>query len=160
LTRKAVFSFCYTEEKITRGGEMFSTLKSQKGFTLIEVLVVVIIVAILAAIAVPVYMQYVEKAKSTEAQSAIQAIRSAYNIYMQQYGTTDNYSVEQAMKDARLGKATELNWTFEVNGNPPTRFMAISTSEFSSGEGKQVWYDVEAAKYHGFGIDDFTETDF
>jgi len=139
---------------------MYSTIKSQKGFTLIEVLVVVIIVAILAAIAVPVYMQYVEKAKSTEAQSAISAIRNAYNIHMQTYGTTDNYDVETAMKDARLGKATELNWTFTVNGNPPQRFIATSTSEFSSGEGKQVWYDVEQAKYHGFGIDDFTETEF
>jgi len=139
---------------------MFSFVKSQKGFTLIDVLVVVIIVAILAAIAVPVYMQYVEKAKSTEAQSAIATIRAAYNIHMQQYGTTDNYDVEQAMKDARLSKSTELNWVFTVNGNPPQRFVATSTSEFSSGEGKQVWYNVDEAKYHGYGIDDFTETDF
>lgn len=139
---------------------MLKSLKSQKGFTLIEVLVVVIIVAVLAAIAVPVYYQYVEKAKSTEAQSGISAIRSAYNIHMQQYGSTDNYSVEQAMRDARIGRATEKNWKFEVVGNPPQRFIATSTAEFSSGEGKQVWYDVEAARYHGYGIDDFTETDF
>lgn len=139
---------------------MLKTLKSQKGFTLIEILVVVIIVAILAAIAVPVYMQYVEKAKSTEAQSAISSIRNAYNIHMQQYGTTDNYSVEQALRDARLGKSTEKNWKFEVVGNPPQRFIATSTNEFSSGEGKQVWYDVEGARFHGFGIDNFTETDF
>lgn len=139
---------------------MFETLKSQKGFTLIEILVVVIIVAILAAIAVPVYMQYVEKAKSTEAQTALSALRSAYNIYMQTYGTTDNYTVEQALRDARLSKATELNWTFEVVGNPPQRFIATSTAEFSSGEGKQVIYDVQAAKYRGFGIDSYTETDF
>jgi len=139
---------------------MFFTMKNERGFTLIEILVVVIIVAILAAIAVPAYMQYVEKAKSTEAQSAISSIRNAYNIYMQQYGTTDNYSVELALRDARLGKSTTNNWTFEVNGNPPQRFIATSTSEFSSGEGKQVWYDVESAKFHGFGIDEFTETDF
>ena len=136
---------------------MLKTLKAQKGFTLIEILVVVIIVAILAAIAVPVYMQYVEKAKSTEAQSAISSIRNAYNIHFQQWGTTDNYSVEEALRDARLGRSTERNWRFEVVGNPPQRYVATSTSEFSSGEGKQVWYDVENARFHGFGIDNFTE---
>jgi len=139
---------------------MFNSFKSQKGFTLIEILVVVIIVAILAAIAVPVYMQYVEKAKSTEAQSALSSIRNAYNIHFQQYGTTDNYSIDMALRDARLGRSTENNWRFEVVGNPPQRFIATSTSEFSSGEGKQVWYDVETARFHGFGIDNYTETDF
>jgi prepilin-type N-terminal cleavage/methylation domain-containing protein len=139
---------------------MLQTLKSQKGFTLIEILVVVIIIAILAAFAVPVYMQYVEKAKSTEAQTALNSIRAAYNIHMQTFGNTDNYSIDMAMRDSRLGRATEKNWRFEVVGNPPQRFIATSTSEFSSGEGKVVWYDVENARYHGFGIDDFTETDF
>jgi len=136
---------------------MFNTLKTQKGFTLIEILVVVIIVAILAAIAVPVYMQYVEKAKSTEAQSAISSIRNAYNIHFQQYGSTQDYTVDDALKDARLGKSTEKNWRFEVIGNPPQRYVATSTSEFSSGEGKTVLYDVETARFHGFGIDNFTE---
>lgn len=139
---------------------MFKMFRSEKGFTLIEILVVVIIVAILAAIAVPVYMQYVEKAKSTEAQSALSAIRNAYNIHVQQFGNVDNYTVEDALRDARLGRATVRNWRFEVVGNPPQRFIATSTSEFSSGEGKTVIYDVENARFHGFGIDDFTDTDF
>jgi type IV pilus assembly protein PilE len=138
---------------------MFKTLKSEKGFTLIEILVVVIIVAIFAAIAVPVYMQYVERANATEAQSAISAIRNAYNIHLQQFGNVDNYSIDDAMADARLGRATMNNWNFEVVGNPPQRYIATSTSEFSRGEGHQVWYDVQAAKFHGFGIDNFTETD-
>jgi prepilin-type N-terminal cleavage/methylation domain-containing protein len=150
---------CEDNYKKYIGGIMLKTLKSQKGFTLIEILVVVIIIAILAAIAVPVYMQYVEKAKSTEAQSGISALRSAYNIHMQQYGTTDNYTMEMAMRDARLGKSTELNWRFEAIGNPPQRFVATSTSEFSSGEGKQVYYDVEEAKFHGYGIDDYTNAE-
>ncbi|MCL1827126.1 MAG: prepilin-type N-terminal cleavage/methylation domain-containing protein [Candidatus Cloacimonetes bacterium] len=133
---------------------MLKTLKTQKGFTLVEILVVVIIVAILAAIAVPVYMQYVEKAKSTEAQSAISAIRTAYNIHYQAHGTTDNYDIDKALKDARVGLSTTKNWRFEVVGNPPQRYVATSTNEFSSGEGKVVYYDVDQAKYHGFGIDD------
>ncbi|HHE37529.1 MAG TPA: prepilin-type N-terminal cleavage/methylation domain-containing protein [Candidatus Cloacimonetes bacterium] len=136
---------------------MFKTFQNQKGFSLIELLVVVVIIAILAAIAVPIYMSYVRKARSTEAQSAIAAIRSAYRVYYQTYGSTENYTIEDALKDAKLGNATEKNWEFEVVGNPPNKYIATSTADFSEGEGKQVWYDVDDAKYHGYGIDEEEE---
>ncbi len=127
--------------------------KNQKGFSLIELLVVVVIIAILAAIAVPIYMSYVNKARATEAQSAIAAIRSAFRVQYQTFGTTEGYTVDDALLDAKLGTATEKNWEFEVIGNPPTKYVATSTSDFPAGEGKQVWYDVEEALYHGYGID-------
>jgi len=138
---------------------MFNKLKNQKGFSLIELLVVVVIIAILAAIAVPIYMSYVRKARATEAQSAIAALRSAYRVYYQTYGSTENYSIDDAMKDAKLGNATEKNWEFEVIGNPPSKYVATSTADFPQGEGKQVWYDVEEAEYHGYGIDSEEEED-
>ncbi|MDP8322480.1 MAG: prepilin-type N-terminal cleavage/methylation domain-containing protein [Candidatus Stygibacter australis] len=127
--------------------------KNQKGFSLIELLVVVVIIAILAAIAVPIYMSYVNKARATEAQSAIAAIRSAFRVQYQTFGTTEGYAVEDALIDAKLGNATEKNWEFEVIGNPPSKYIGTSTSDFPAGEGKQVWYDVEEALYHGYGID-------
>lgn len=133
--------------------------KSEKGFSLIELLVVVVIIAILAAIAVPIYMSYVNKARATEAQSAIAAIRSAFRVYYQTYGTTEGYSIEEALKDAKLGNATAKNWEFEVIGNPPTKYVATSTSDFPAGEGKQVWYDTEEALYHGYGIDEEEDED-
>jgi prepilin-type N-terminal cleavage/methylation domain-containing protein len=136
---------------------MLKIFKNQKGFTLIEILVVVIIVAILAAIAVPIYLKYVNQARASEAQSAISTIRKAYEVYYQSYSRTDDYSVEQALKDAKVGKATEKNWKFEVIGNPPKKYMATSTAEFAGGEGKQVWYDVTEGKYHGYGIDQDAE---
>lgn len=132
---------------------MFNKLKNQKGFSLIELLVVVVIIAILAAIAVPIYMSYVRKARATEAQSAIAALRSAYRVHYQTYGTTENYAIEDAMLDAKLGNATEKNWEFEIVGNPPKKYVATSTADFPAGEGKQVYYDVEEAEYHGWGID-------
>ena len=60
------------------------------------------------------------------------------------------------MKDAKFGKSTSKNWEFEVVGNPPKKFIATSTADFSAGEGKQVYYDVDEAKFHGYGIDDYT----
>ncbi|PKN75965.1 MAG: pilus assembly protein TapA [Candidatus Cloacimonetes bacterium HGW-Cloacimonetes-2] len=136
---------------------MLSKMKNQKGFTLIEVLVVVIIVAILAALAVPRYLRYVEKSRSTEAQTAISTIRKSYDVYLQTNGTTEGYSLELAQKDARLGESTVKNWKFEVIGNPPKKIIATSTQDFPGGEGKQVWYDIVEAKFHGYGVDQWTD---
>ncbi len=138
---------------------MFNKFKNQKGFSLIELLVVVVIIAILAAIAVPIYMNYVRKARATEAQTALAAIRSAYRVHYQTYSSTENYTIEDALKDTRLGKATERNWDFEAVGNPPKKYIATSTNDFPEGEGKQVWYDVDEAEYHGYGIDDEEDED-
>ncbi|MBT3168849.1 MAG: prepilin-type N-terminal cleavage/methylation domain-containing protein [Candidatus Cloacimonetes bacterium] len=138
---------------------MFKKVKNAKGFSLIELLVVVVIIAVLAAIAVPIYMQYVKQARATEAQSAIAAIRSSYRIHYQTFATTEGYTIEDAMSSAKLGKRTEKNWEFEVVGNPPTKYIATSTADFPQGEGKQVWYDVEDAEYHGYGIDEELDED-
>lgn len=138
---------------------MLRRMKNQKGFTLIEILVVVIIVAILAAFAVPRYLRYVEKSRSTEAQTALRSIRTAYDVWVQTNGTSEGYSVELAQKDSRLGASTLKHWTFEVVGNPPKKYVATSTADFASGEGKQVWYDVEESKFHGYGIDSWTNPD-
>ena len=133
---------------------MFKNLQNQKGFSLIELLVVVVIIAILAAIAVPIYMSYVNQARSTEAQSAIAALRQTYRVHYQTYGSTTDFDIETALENTNLGNRTEKNWEFEVIGNPPKKYMATSTAEFPAGEGKQVWYDVDDAKFHGYGIDD------
>ncbi len=136
---------------------MLRKLNNQKGFTLIEILVVVIIVAILAALAVPIYMRYVEKSRSTEAQTAISAIRKTYDVYRQTNGTTQDYTIERALEETNLGGSTLKNWQFEVTGNPPKKYIATSTEEFAGGADKQVWYDVEEAQFHGYGIDEFTD---
>ena len=61
------------------------------------------------------------------------------------------------MKHPRLRQATEINWEFEVIGDPPKRFVATSTAEFAAGEGHQVMYDVEESEYHGYGVDEWTD---
>ncbi len=139
---------------------MLKNIRNEKGFTLIEILVVVIIVAILAAIAVPRYLRYVERSRSTEAQTAISTIRKAYDIQIQTTGSTEGFTLDQALKEARLGNSTLKNWKFDaVPQNNPKRYIATSTADFAGGEGKQVWYDVDEAKFHGYGIDNWTNPD-
>lgn len=56
-------------------------LKSNKGFTLIEIMIVVIIVSILASIAYPSYLAHVRRGHQTEAQGQIMALGAALEAH-------------------------------------------------------------------------------
>ncbi|MGV6816489.1 MAG: type II secretion system major pseudopilin GspG [Thiotrichales bacterium] len=65
---------------------------TQKGFTLIEVMVVVVILSILAAVVVPRIMDNPDKARVTKAKQDIRVLETALNAYRLdnfQYPTTD-----------------------------------------------------------------------
>ena len=61
--------------------------KSNKGFTLIELMIVVAIIGILAAIAIPNFLRFQLKSKSSEGKVNIAAIRTAEESYNAEFGT-------------------------------------------------------------------------
>lgn len=66
--------------------------RTQKGFTLIELMIVVAIIGILAAIALPAYQDYTIRAQVSEGLSLASGARTAVTEYFQNTGDlpTDN----------------------------------------------------------------------
>ena len=56
-------------------------LKSQQGFTLIELMIVVAIVGILAAVAIPAYRDYITRSKVSECAATLAACKTSVTEY-------------------------------------------------------------------------------
>jgi type IV pilus assembly protein PilA len=60
---------------------MFKRIKSEKGFTLIELMIVVAIIGILAAVAIPNFLRYQAKSMQSEARVLLSGIYTSQTAY-------------------------------------------------------------------------------
>ncbi len=66
---------------------MFRNYRSNKGFTLIELMIVVVIIGILAALAIPRFMRSTTKSKQTEAKQLLKQIYTMEHAYRQEFNS-------------------------------------------------------------------------
>ena len=122
-------------------------IRSQRGFTLMELMVVIVIVAILAAVAVPLYINYVKDAQRTEAKGAIGAIITAEQTNYQRFGVyvvEDNFEADPGAPGGLQVLNVDLtealnNWKFSVNPISATGFTVTATGK-GARDGLQVIY--------------------
>ena len=68
-------------------------MKSNKGFSLVELIVVIAIMAIIAAVAVPVYNTYITKASDATNLQQVNDLAFAVQLANAEFGTTATYKV-------------------------------------------------------------------
>jgi type IV pilus assembly protein PilA len=77
---------------------------SQRGFTLIELMIVVAIIGILATVAIPAYQDYTNRAKVSEAMGALSAAKTSVSEFYATEGLMPANSSAAGINTGALGK--------------------------------------------------------
>jgi type IV pilus assembly protein PilE len=131
--------------KLHSVGENRSRIRTQRGFTLIELVIPMVIASILAAIAIPSYSAYIEKSRRTEAKSALLDLASLEERY---FSTNNTYTNQ----GSNLGYPAGTGSSFSV-GSYYTITSIVVTSALaptsSTSVGTPATYTITAAPVAG-----------
>ena len=85
-------------------------MRSNRGITLMEVLIVIAIVGILAAIAVPIYTGYTQRARRADAKTALEQLRASQEMHRAERGRYAN-----DVDDGNALVALQTTWGVQTN---------------------------------------------
>ena len=102
---------------------------TQKGFTLIELMIVIAIIGILAAVALPAYQNYTQKAKFSEVIASVTGVRTAIDVCYQTGTTLTNCATNGSVTTAATG-ASGGTYVASVTATGDSLITATSTLKF------------------------------
>lgn len=114
--------------------------RSQKGFTLIELMIVVVIIGILAALAIPRFMRATTKSKQSEAKNILKQIYAMERAYRQEYdaywgdGTTASAAAPAGFARIGVDIMSTARYTYSIAATANT-FTATATSAILDDDG-------------------------
>ena len=98
-------------------------MRTEHGFTLIEVMITVAIIAILAAVALPSYTQYLLRAKITEAASSLSDMR----LKMERYCQDNRTYVGACALNTVAPPPASPNFTYSCSGQTASAYVVTAT---------------------------------
>jgi prepilin-type N-terminal cleavage/methylation domain-containing protein len=105
-------------------------MKTNKGFTLVELLVVMAIIAILAVVAVPRFAAVTDGAKRSAVTQNFNSLRGAASMYLAQYGKS-----AEEIKDLTPYMDTDLSAKVTPKGAVYTMTGSVLQASISLGTG-------------------------
>lgn len=114
--------------------------KSQKAFTLMELMVVVAIVGVIAAIAFPSYLKYVQSSRRADAQSAVLDLSARLDQY---YSDNNTYAGVTVTDLGMSSSSSEGYYTLTIGNQSASTFTATATPKTGGAQAS----DTECAAF-------------